>query len=49
MPTAPSAITPIAGYWGTDSFTYTAVDGQAISTPATVTLTVYFVPVANPR
>ena len=40
--------TPTAGYSGSDSFTYTAVNGPASSTPATVTLTVYSVPVANP-
>ena len=40
--------TPTAGFSGTDSFTYTATDGMATSTPATVTLTVYSVPVANP-
>ena len=39
--------TPNAGFWGTDSFTYTATDGPATSTPATVTITVYSVPVAN--
>ena len=40
--------TPTAGYSGTDSFTYIATDGHATSSPATVTLTVYSVPVANP-
>ena len=39
--------TPNAGFWGTDSFTYTATDGNATSTPATVTITVYSVPTAN--
>ena len=40
--------TPGAGYSGTDSFTYAATDGYATSAPATVTITVYSVPVANP-
>ena len=39
--------TPGAGYCGTDSFTYTATNGTAASAPATVTLTVYLVPMAN--
>ena len=39
--------TPNAGFCGTDSFTYTATDGHATSAPATVTITVYSVPVAN--
>ena len=39
--------TPNAGFCGTDSFTYTATDGNATSAPATVTITVYSVPVAN--
>ena len=39
--------TPNAGFYGTDSFTYTATDGHATSAPATVTITVYSVPVAN--
>ncbi len=39
--------TPNAGFYGTDSFTYTATDGNATSAPATVTITVYSVPVAN--
>ena len=39
--------TPAAGFSGTDSFTYTAADGSAVSAPATVTLTVYSIPVAN--
>ena len=47
MPTAPSVYTPNAGFCGTDSFTYTATDGNATSAPATVTITVYSVPVAN--
>ncbi len=34
------AYTPAAGFAGTDSFTYTAFDGQLASSPATVTLTV---------
>jgi hypothetical protein len=38
---APNLIyTPAAGYSGADSFTFTASDGQASSTPATVTITV---------
>ena len=41
--------TPNAGFWGTDSFTYTATDGHATSAPATVTITVYSVPVAQCR
>ncbi len=32
--------TPNPGWFGTDSFTYTASDGSAVSTPATVTLTI---------
>lgn len=32
--------TPLAGYSGTDSFTYTATNGAGTSAPATVTLTV---------
>jgi large repetitive protein len=43
--------TPAANYNGTDSFTYRAFDGVALSAPATVTLTVRSVndnPVANP-
>ena len=39
---------PIAGFTGTDSFTYTATDGHATSAPGTVTITVYGIPVANP-
>ena len=39
---------PNAGFSGTDSFTYCATDGSgAISAPATVTITVYSIPVAN--
>ena len=40
--------TPAAGYSGTDSFSYAATDGHATSAPATVTITIYSVPVANP-
>ena len=40
--------TPNAGFTGTDSFSYTASDAYATSAPATVTITVYSVPVANP-
>ena len=39
--------TPNAGFCGTDSFTYTATDGHATSAPATVTITVYSMPVAT--
>ncbi len=39
--------TPDAGFFGTDSFTYTATYGTAVSTPATVTLNVYSIPVGN--
>ncbi len=39
--------TPNANTWGTDSFTYTASDANATSQPATVTINVYSVPVAN--
>ena len=39
--------TPNAGFLGPDSFTYTASNGPATSTPATVTITVSAVPVAN--
>jgi hypothetical protein len=35
---------PAAGYSGSDSFSYTAADGQAISQPATVTITVQQAP-----
>ena len=38
---------PADDFWGMDSFTYTATDGQAVSQPATVTITVYSLPVAN--
>jgi FtsP/CotA-like multicopper oxidase with cupredoxin domain len=31
--------TPTGGYMGADSFTYTATDGNALSSPATVTIT----------
>ena len=40
--------TPTAGFYGTDSFTYTAADAHAVSAPATVTITVNPVPIANP-
>ena len=40
--------TPLSGFSWQDSFTYTATDGHATSAPATVTITVYSVPVANP-
>jgi hypothetical protein len=50
--TAPNLIyTPAANYFGGDSFTFTASDGQATSGPATVTITVTPVndaPVAAP-
>ena len=39
--------TPNAGFSGTDSFSYTATDGIVTSQPATVTITVYSVAVAN--
>ena len=39
--------TPNAGCWGTDTFTCTATDGLTTSTPATVTITVFSIPVAN--
>ncbi len=32
--------TPAAGFWGTDAFGYVATDGEATSTPTTVTITV---------
>ena len=32
--------TPDAGFWGLDSFTYTAMNGMAVSNTATVTITV---------
>ena len=38
---------PTAGFCGTDTFTYTAGGRGATSTPATVTITVYSIPVAN--
>ena len=38
---------PSAGYNGTDSFTYTIADAYASSAPATVTITVSSIPVAN--
>jgi hypothetical protein len=39
-PNGSFAYTPNADYSGSDSFTYRATDGQATSTPATVTITV---------
>ncbi len=39
--------TPATGFFGTDSFTYQAFDGQAYSDLATVTITVIAPPVAN--
>ena len=36
--------TPVAGFVGTDTFTYRAVDANASSTPATVTITVAAAP-----
>ncbi|MDR3636948.1 MAG: Ig-like domain repeat protein [Isosphaeraceae bacterium] len=39
--------TPASGYYGPDSFTYQANDGQAGSSPATVTLTVNAPPVVS--
>ena len=43
------AYTPTAGYWGPDSFTFTATDGTNASTAATVSLSVIdnVTPVAN--
>ena len=38
---------PATGYYGTDTFTYEAYDGQLDSSPATVALTVGTPPVAN--
>ncbi len=40
--------TPNLGAQGTDTFTYQAYDGVAYSTPATVTIDINGVPVANP-
>ena len=40
--------TPTAGFYGTDSFSYTAADAHAASIPATVTITVNPMPIANP-
>ncbi|HEY4376809.1 MAG TPA: Ig-like domain-containing protein, partial [Acidimicrobiales bacterium] len=40
--------TPTGGFHGVDTFTYTATDGAATSTPATVTITVDNAPVASP-
>ena len=40
--------TPTSGYVGSDSFTYTATDGQASSSPATVTINVTAPPVVDP-
>ena len=37
---------PSPGFTGTDSFTYIVSDGNTTSLPATVTLTVYAIPVA---
>jgi len=42
------AYTPSSGYVGADSFTYTATDGQASSSAATVAINVTAPPVANP-
>jgi VCBS repeat-containing protein len=39
--------TPTTGFFGTDSFTYKASDGPLVSSPATVTLTVYDYPTAQ--
>ncbi len=39
--------TPNANFYGTDSFTYTAQNGVAVSNTATESITVYSVPVAN--
>ncbi len=39
--------TPNPGFFGTDSFTYYDANGSATSNVATVTITVYSVPVAN--
>ena len=39
--------TPSKGFFGTDSFTYTATDGQDTSAQATVILTVDSVPLAS--
>ena len=38
--TAASVYKPATGFYGTDSFTYEAKDGQATSSAATVTITV---------
>ena len=43
----PSATRRFANFWGTDSFTYSAVDGPNVSAPATVYITVNSTPVAN--
>jgi VCBS repeat-containing protein len=40
--------TPTAGFAGTDTFTYRASDGAAVSSPATVTITVSAAPTAAP-
>jgi VCBS repeat-containing protein len=40
--------TPAPGYFGADSFTYQAYDGQFLSNVATVSITVNAPPVANP-
>ena len=39
---------PNDGFFGVDTFEYTAADSNATSSPALVTITVYSVPVANP-
>ncbi len=40
--------TPNAGFWGTDSFSYTVTDGYATSVPEVVYIYVYPIPVVNP-
>ena len=48
--TAPNlTYTPDAGFTGTDTFTYSASDGEDTSNSATVTITVNEVAAANPR
>ena len=39
--------TPNGIFWGTDSFTFVAVNGVATLAPATVTITVFSIPLAN--
>ena len=45
--TAPITYTPVAGFSGTDSFTFTVSDGTVVSAPATVTINVVTPPTVH--